>query len=428
MIADRIKKTLEPSVWLEFSPLANCLNACNLGQGFPDWAPPKFVLDFLHEANNNSQYHSYARSSGSDRLTHNIKKYYSDKLCKSLDPHDEILVTAGASEALYASLVTFVNPGDEVIVIEPAFDLYYSSIEMAGGIVRGINLEFEQRGDALNSSDFHLNMHRLEETLNSKTKMIIFNTPHNPTGKVFSRDEILAISKILSKYPNCIVVSDEVYEHLVFENDRHIPMASVDGLRDRTLSIYSAGKTFSVTGWKIGWIIGPKHLISPLQSTQQWIVFSVASILQEAIAGALDAAQMPYEGHSNYYEWFKHTYDQKRMFLYNALKKLNFKPILPQGSFFILSLYHLTDENWSTIPDEVIQLNKQGKIKVNQKSLSYKDYNYARNLAIHKKVVTIPVSAFIGSKSQLREEDFRFVRFAFCKSDDIIKLSVANLE
>ena len=425
--AKRLEKTLEPSVWLEFSPLAEALGAINLGQGFPDWDPPDFLKQALQEANQNPCFHRYARSSGHLNLVEAISQKYEKQLNYKIDPLNEILVTVGASEAIYASLMTFVNPGDEVIVIEPAFDLYYSAIKMADGIVRGLSLNWNEKSQENGSDNFKINLEELENTLNEKTKVLILNTPHNPTGKVFTKKEFEEIAEILLKYPQCLVISDEVYEHLVYDDNKHVPFASIDQMKERTLSIYSAGKTFSVTGWKIGWLIGSKNLVKSIQGAQQWIVFSVSSILQEAIANALRIAEQSYRGHSTYFDWLKVSYDNKRLLLFHILNKLNFSPIMPQGSFFILSKYNALDENNLLFSSQIEELEKSGKLKINSKTKGYPDYNYSRNLALRKKVVTIPVSAFIGSKEILDPCDFSFIRFAFCKNDEIIKKCEENL-
>ena len=411
--ADRLKKTSGPSVWLEFSPLADLVEGINLGQGFPDWDPPEFVVEASVKASRTKGVHCYARSSGHLPLTQEIARSYEERLESKINPLTDVLVTVGASEALYLALMTYVNPGDEVLVIEPAFDLYYGAINMAGGIAKGVALT--RKGDG-----FRLNPADLDAQLSSKTKILMLNSPHNPSGKVFSKDEYMEIARILEKYPNCIVVSDEVYEHLVYDDNEHIAFASIEGMKERTLSIYSAGKTFSITGWKIGWIIGNSKLIRPLQGCQQWVCFSVATHLQEAVTLSLQEAKKKYRGQKDYYTWLRKEYTNKRSILYEGLKKSGFTPILPQGSFFILTEYQHLRPDWNGFPHLEKLAIEQGKLLINPATVFYRDYNFARNLASENKVVSIPVSAFMGSQRVNADID-RYIRFAFCKSNALLE-------
>ncbi|NRA45546.1 MAG: aminotransferase class I/II-fold pyridoxal phosphate-dependent enzyme [Oligoflexales bacterium] len=413
-VAGRLQKSSGPSVWLEFSRLAELVEGINLGQGFPDWDPPEFVVEASIKSSKSKGIHRYARSSGHKNLVEEITRSYEERLKHKINPLADVLVTVGASEALYLALMTYVNPGDEVLVIEPAFDLYYGAINMAGGVAKGVSLKPGQDGFQLDPSD-------LDKQMSPKTKVLMLNTPHNPTGKVFTRDEYLEIAKVLKKYPNCIVVSDEVYEHLVYDDMEHIPFANIPGMGDRTISVYSAGKTFSITGWKIGWIIGNSDLVRPLQGCQQWVVFSVATHLQEAIAMCLQAAKEPYQGESSYYSWLREEYTQKRSILFEGLKHSGFKPILPQGSFFILTEYEHLKPEWDHFPDTENSMLEQGKIYINPATRSYKDYNFARNLAFNNSVVSIPVSAFMGYCAESSPDAQRYVRFAFCKSDALLR-------
>ena len=419
-VADRLNKTSGPSVWLEFSPLADLVGGINLGQGFPDWDPPEFVVDASVRASKVKGIHRYARSSGHQSLVEEIAKSYEEKLKSKINPQSEILVTVGASEALYLALMTYVNPGDEVLVIEPAFDLYYGAINMAGGVTKGVTLKPSKDGFYLDPAD-------LDAQMSSKTKVLMLNSPHNPSGKVFTQEEYLEIAKVLSKYPDCIVVSDEVYEHLVYDGNQHVPFASIPGMSERTLSIYSSGKTFSITGWKVGWIIGKQELIRPLQGCQQWVVFSVATHLQEAVALSLQGAQKAYEGEPSYFHWLRKEYAKKRSILYEGLKQGGFKPILPQGSFFILTEFQHLSRDWGRFPDREQGLVDKGKLQINPTTKSSRDYNFARNLAVENGVVSIPVSAFIKCMAASPADSERYIRFAFCKSDSVLKAACEKI-
>ena len=337
--AARIAPLVEPTVWHFFTPLAQQTNAVNLGQGFPGWSPPKFVQDAAARAVNEIGHtflaNQYARSAGDMNLVQQLAQRYTTVLGRPVDPLTEIVVTDGATGALFCCIEGFINRGDEVIVFEPAFDIYIAQVEMAGGILRPVPLRYSKNMDGNLCFTFDIN--EFEKTINSRTRMLILNTPHNPTGKIFTRDELEAISRIIQKYPKVIVLTDEVYEHMCYTHP-HINIASLPGMYDRTITVSSAGKTFSVTGWKIGWIIAPAHLARAVAVTIQWQVFSVATPLQIAVAEALRVAQStPYHGFPSFFSYLRDFYLQKRDYLVNVLRSVGLKPIIPEGGFFIIA-------------------------------------------------------------------------------------------
>lgn len=398
----------QPSVWLEFSPLAHETKSINLGQGFPDWEPPIFVQKAAVTSIQGADFSAYARSSGHMPLAKLLASEYSKRLDVDINPEAEIIVTAGASEALYLAITSNIKANDEVILLEPAFDIYLGALKMAQANIKTIAL----------NDDLTLNLDDLERAFSSNTKMFILNSPHNPSGKVFSKEEQGEIAKVISKYPKCIVLSDEVYEHILFDNKNHISFAQIPGMFNQTITISSAGKTFSNTGWKIGWAVGPKELIAPLQFTHQWVMFSVSTPHQEAIAQSLKLAKS-----NNYYQELRDKYLEKRAILYEGLKEAKLNPIKPEGSFFILcdiSDKNITQENdISTIK----QLAIVGKIKVDTTTYDLDDYNFSRSLSLHYKVTSIPCSAFYLNK----EDQQKWIRFAFCKSNGTLKQAVENL-
>jgi len=294
--ANRIKDEPE-SVWVEFIQLALENKPLNLGQGFPDFAAPKYLIDSLHNATTDANSrlilnNQYTRSFGHPRLVQALVKYYNQfRSFKQLDnANEQVLVTVGAYEALFVSIMAFVNPGDEVLVIDPAFDAYKPMVAMAQGqsVVIPLRLQRDIPSDSLNpsaisSSDYSLNMDEFESKISNRTKMLVLNTPNNPLGKMYSRVELESIARLCIKH-NILVVADEVYEQIYHEPNEHLSMASLPGMWDRTITIGSAGKTFSLTGWKIGWALGPRNLIKYLQLVHQTAIYTVATPLQEAVA------------------------------------------------------------------------------------------------------------------------------------------------
>jgi kynurenine--oxoglutarate transaminase/cysteine-S-conjugate beta-lyase/glutamine--phenylpyruvate transaminase len=422
--ANRIKSFEAPSVWLEFSPLAQATKSINLGQGFPDWAPPNFLQNMAIESIQGVEYSTYARSAGHLNLTKSISKNYSEQLNQDINPLTDVLVTVGASEALFLSIMSFINEGDEVITIEPAFDIYYGALAMAKAKVMPVSL-IPSKDKISHSADLELDWDTLKQNLSLKTKAIILNTPHNPSGKVFSKTELEKLAGILKEFPQCLVIADEVYEHIVYDENIHTPIASLPGMFERTISIYSAGKTFSVTGWKIGWAIGPSELIRKLQLTQQWVVFSVSTPHQQAISEALNTAQSPYQESESYYSWLREEYTRKREILFSGLKENGLNPILPQGSFFILCDIKDKSFDKDSTHEKLFELCNDGSVQIDKTTLDLKDYNYSRHLALTKNVTSIPASAFHIKENQAGSQNF--IRFAFCKEDETLKKAIESL-
>jgi kynurenine--oxoglutarate transaminase/cysteine-S-conjugate beta-lyase/glutamine--phenylpyruvate transaminase len=401
-----------PSVWLEFSPLAQCFKAINLGQGFPGWNPPEFVTEFAREMMGQGAYAQYARSAALPILAEKIASHYESRLGRKISWQDEVVVTVGCSEAILLAFLALVNPEDEVILLEPSFDIYRASLAMIGAKAVGVPLQFKD-------GVFNVDLGLIQKSITPRTKALVLNTPHNPTGKVFSADELVAIADILKDHPQVTVVSDEVYEHLVFDGKRHVSIASIPGMNHRTLALYSAGKTFSVTGWKIGWAIGPKELIQRLQICQQWVVFSVATPLQAAVAHCLDFARRPYKGEASYYEWLQKDYDAKRIKLFNHLERAGLKPLKPEGSFFITTPLTELPQHFSLrLPKGYQDLVDQKHISIDLDTLHHDDYNFCRSLTLSQQVTAIPYSAFFDPKQKKTLPPL--ARFAFCKPDEQI--------
>ena len=258
--------TIKPSVWSVFNEVAKETGAINLGQGFPDWKPAKFLLNSLREVTE-SEYHQYTRPAGHLPLVSLLAMRYGKHLDRYVDPLNEVAITVGASQALFLSLMTLLRPGDEVLLFEPFFDLYLKQIALTGATPKFVSLGSHGSSE---ENPWSLDLDELEAKITPKTKVLILNSPHNPTGKVFSLAELSALADIMRRYPHITVISDEVYKYTVYnpieEGDStsrgHYHFARLPGMFDRTITLSSCGKTFSVTGWQVGWAVPFSLLLS----------------------------------------------------------------------------------------------------------------------------------------------------------------------
>jgi len=427
--ADRVS-SCGATVWQEFPQLALRYETVDLGQGAPNWAPPDHLLQAATSALNQGKQsgvtvdqlppsgkadllNAYAPPGGHKRLVNALIKTYGPLLGQDLKPHN-ILPTVGCSEALYCAWNGLLNKGDEVILIEPYFDLYAGGIKLAGGVLRYCSLKphFEdndqQDSKVVNSSQLRLDMAELEALFNEKTRILVLNTPNNPTGKIFSRKELEDIAGVVSKHPHCVVVCDEVYEFITFDGVEHVRFASLPGMWERTLTLTSAAKTFSVTGWKVGWAIGPQPLISACLRVHQFGAFCVATPLQEAVAIAFERAD-----ELKYFEFLRNMYQKKRDILVEMLKDIGLSPIVPQGAFYICA----------DIGDIDIDGKKGTDVTVTGQNLHLKDWNFCRWLITQIGVTAIPCSAFYENP----EKQNNLIRFCFCKTDDVFEKAKEKL-
>lgn len=434
-----------PTVWTEFGRIAQENEVANLGQGFPDWLPPQFAVDSLVEAALDSQQspHQYTRTAGHPNLVNQLAKRYSTHLKRDIDAMSEVSVTVGASQALYLSLQTLIQPGDEVILFEPFFDLYVNQVKLAGGTPVPVPLTFvpyETGDDVVTGGDWVLEAEVLKEKVSSKTRAIILNSPHNPTGKIFTRSEMETIAEALELAgPDCVVLSDEVYKYIVHAPPKedearkgesslcrgHVHFASLPGMWDRTITISSAGKTFSATGWQVGWCIGPKRLIAPIHQLLPYVQFCASTLVQEALARALPRADEPYEGYESYYDYLKGKYTRKRDLLGKALKAAGFAipdyERTPGGGFFIFA--RIGKEVQNCIPAD--RLNAPNPAAPG--GVARQDWALCQWMAEEKGVLCIPASPFFSEERAVEGASDDFVRIAFCKQDDTIESAAAAL-
>ncbi|WP_203336410.1 pyridoxal phosphate-dependent aminotransferase [Nocardioides limicola] len=269
---------IPPTIFTEMSALAVRTGSVNLGQGFPDADGPTSVIEEAVAALRRGE-NQYAPGIGRPELRRAIADHQSRHYGLVVDPDTEVCVTTGCTEAIAAAILGLVDPGDEVVALEPFYDSYAAMTTMAGGLVRPVTL----RGP-----DFRLDPDELRAAITPRTKLLLINTPHNPTGTVLSREESEAIAAVAGDH-DLLVVTDEVYEHLTFDGRTHLPLAALPGMWQRTLTLSSVGKSFSFTGWKVGWATGPAPLVSAVLAAKQWLSFTSAGPLQSAVAHALNA-------------------------------------------------------------------------------------------------------------------------------------------
>jgi aspartate/methionine/tyrosine aminotransferase len=384
-----------------------------MGQGFPDWNPPEFFTQSLikHIETGN---HQYCRTYGTKYLVESIARNYSVSYERKIDPMTEVIVTPGAVAGLYNAITGFISEGDEVIINEPFYDCYLPQIKFSGGIAIGSPLIPPPK----NSNKWNFDFVDLKKKLNEKTRMLIISSPNNPTGKILTMEELELIADILENYPEVILVMDEVYEHMIFDEWTKLPrMAAIPRMWNRTITIHSPGKFFSATGARIGFVIGPKHLIDSVHSLQQYNGFCMYGPMQSALADSLDIAAKPYKGHENYYAWLRNHYTECRDYFtkhLNEIEEFKGKFWIPDGAYFCVV----------DVSDNILEDHDYSFEGENNK-LYKRDYKYLLKMAYEKKVVGIPLSAFYTPENAHIGE--HYIRLAFCKKQETMQKAFDNL-
>jgi len=355
------------SIFAVMSRMAKTYGAINLSQGFPGYPINNQLIQLVHKYMNKGL-NQYAPMLGVLELREAISKMHFKTSNYEYDPELEITITAGATQGIYTAISSFVSEGDEVIVFEPAYDSYVPSIEANGGKVIYVSLK---------QTDYSIDWEDVKKRISSKTKMIILNNPHNPTGAVLEDDDLKKLSKIV-KGSNIVILSDEVYQHIIFDGKKHCSIADYPELRNRSLIAGSFGKSLHATGWKIGYILAPDFLTKAFRSLHQWVVFAVNTPLQYAIA---EYIQNP----DNYLQ-VSSFLQEKRDFFIDVMKDSKFKPIPSKGTYFQLMDYSA--------------ISKKG------------DIEFTEWLTQEKKVASVPVSVFYHEKT-----DHKVIRFCFAKDN-----------
>ena len=367
------------TIFAEMTALANEHGALNLGQGFPDTDGPQEILDAAKAAIDAGR-NQYPPGAGVPELLDAIAAHQKRFYDIDLDPRSEILVTVGATEAIAATILALCETGDEVVTFEPYYDSYAASIALAGAVRRTSVLRFP---------DFAVDEESLRAAFSSRTRLVLLNTPHNPTGKVFTRAELELICSLAREF-DAWVVTDEVYEHLVFDGLTHIPVATLPGMRERTLTISSAGKTFSTTGWKVGWLSGPAQAVAAVRTVKQFLTYVASGPFQPAVALGLGLGDEMYAGLSR-------SMQDKRDVLVEALRGIGLDVAVPGGTYFVVA--------------DVAPLGASDALE------------FCRALPAQVGVAGVPVSVFHDDVDAART----LVRFAFCKQDDVLREAAARL-
>jgi N-succinyldiaminopimelate aminotransferase len=375
------------TVFAEMSALAVATGSINLGQGFPDYPGPPEVLDVARAAIGTAA-DQYPPGPGIPELRAAIAAHRQRFAGQAYDPDTEVLVTAGATEALAAALLALLDTGDEVVLFEPMYDSYAAGIAMAGGVARPVPLRLPADG----SGRWTFDPEELRAAITPRTKLLLLNTPHNPTGKVFTPDE-LALLAGHAVDADLLVLTDEVYEHLVFSGAQHRSIAALPGMRERTLVVSSAGKTFNVTGWKIGWICGPAPLVAAVRTAKQFLTYVSGGPFQPAVAAGLGLPD----------EYFTHAardLEYRRDVLVEGLRAAGLPVVSPEATYF------------ATVDVRSVQPDGDGV------AFCHSLPERAGVVAVPTVVFYDPVHAHLGR---------HLVRFAFCKGDDVLAEAVRRL-
>jgi N-succinyldiaminopimelate aminotransferase len=368
------------SVFGVMSARALATNSVNLGQGFPDVDGPPAIAEAAARAVLAGQGNQYPPATGIPELRNAVARHQRRFYGLDYDPDAEVLITAGATEAIAAALLALVEPGDEVIAFEPYYDSYVANIAMAGAVRVPLTLE---------APDFRPDLARLESLITGKTRLLMLNSPHNPTGMVLTREETEEIARIAVEH-DLLVVADEAYEHLTFDRE-HVPLATMDGMRGRLVSIGSAGKTFSFTGWKVGWATAAPDLISAVRTTKQFLTYVSSGPFQYAVARAFDLPD-------SYYTDMAADLKAKRDLMAAGLREIGFGVYQPDGTYFITA--------------DIAPLGESDAME------------FCRGLPDRVGVVAIPSAVFYEDHPQ---EGRTMVRFAFCKRPEVLKEALSRL-
>ncbi len=360
------------TIFAEMSALAVRTGSINLGQGFPDVDGPEAMLDAAVAAIRGGR-NQYPPGPGVPELLDAVAAHQKRFYDVSLDPATEILVTAGASEGIAATVLALCEPGDEVVTFEPYYDSYAATTALAGAIRRTCVLRFP---------DFAVDEDSLRAAFSPRTRLVLLNTPHNPTGKVFTAEELDLVCRLARQY-DAWVVTDEVYEHITFDGRAHVPVSTLPGMRDRTITISSGGKTFSATGWKVGWVTGPAEAVSAVRTVKQFLTYVASGPFQPAVAAALGLGD-------DVYRHLATSLQAKRDLLCEALVEAGLPVSVPAGTYFVVA--------------DAAALGASDGL------------TFCRQLPDLAGVVAVPVSVFHDDPQAART----LVRFAFCKRDEVL--------
>lgn len=356
------------TIFTVMSKMAHDYNAINLSQGFPNFLIAE-ELNRKYQQVLSQNHHQYKPMPGAPDLLEQVALKVNHHYSRSINANEELLITAGATQGIFTTIQAIVNRGEEVIVLDPSYDCYAPSVELCGGIPVHVNM----------NADFSVDWEKVEDSISNNTRLLIINNPHNPGGTVFSENDMQAIETIMERYPHLFLLSDEVYEFIHFDAP-HISINTRPKIRDRAVIVSSFGKTFHVTGWKIGYTVAPKYIMEEIKKVHQYVVFCVNSTSQATLASYLPSAKLDALG-----EFYK----QKRDFFRSLLKESRFELLDCKGSYFQVAKY-------SEISDK-------------------SDVDFAKEMTQEHGVAVIPISGFNKDK-----HDDKLIRFCFAKQEDTL--------
>ena len=365
------------SVIRRMTRISNKYGAVNLSQGFPDFDPPKAILDRLSEVAHEN-FNQYSITWGAQNFREALAKKQSHFMGFPIDPDREIVVTCGSTEAMMAAMMTVTNPGDKVIIFSPFYENYGADTILSGAVPIYVPLI---------PPDYHFDADVLEDAFRQHPKALVLCNPSNPCGKVFTREELLLIADLAKKY-DAYVITDEVYEHIVYEPYRHTYIAALPGMRERTLCCSSLSKTYSITGWRLGYVISPPEITESVKKVHDFLTVGAAAPLQEA---AVTGLQFP----DSYYRELQKIYTDKRDLFVKGLSDLGIRHTVPQGAYYIM--VDISEYGWES------------------------DLEFCEKLAERVRVGAVPGSSFF------KEPENRYIRFHFAKKDATLRQALENL-
>jgi len=368
---------LQNSIFSTMTALANEHEAINLSQGFPDFDCSPKLINLVHTYMKKG-YNQYAPMQGIYTLREKIAEITENLYQSIYHPESEITITAGATQAIFTAIASVIRPDDEVICFDPVYDSYAPAIDLCGGMVKTVTLL---------PDEFTINWEDVKKVFSHKTKLIIINTPQNPTSRIFTDYDMQQLIK-LTNGTDIFIISDEVYDKVIFDNKKHISVSSYPELRERSFVISSFGKMFHITGWKVGYCLAPEKLTTEFRKVHQYLVFSVNTPIQYALADFLDDQEE--------YLSLKNFFQEKRDYFFEALKATSFKTLPAEGSYFLLANY-----------DKISQLN---------------DLDFTKELVIKHGVAAVPLSTFYKNKT-----DKHFIRFCFAKKRETLEQAIESL-
>ncbi|MHA1953555.1 MAG: pyridoxal phosphate-dependent aminotransferase [Candidatus Heimdallarchaeaceae archaeon] len=358
-------------------------DAVNLSQGMPDFSPPKELTQGITTALKQDE-HQYTVTYGNFDLRERISEKLSSYNHITADPEDEVTITCGASEAIASSILALINPGDEVLILEPWYENYVPITLLAQGKPVFVGLS---------SDNFSLDEETIKEKISNKTKLVILNTPHNPTGKVFTSSEQKIISDMCQDH-NLIALTDEIYEYIIYDEEKHISLGGIEGMEDRTITVSGFSKTFSITGWRLGYVSAEKELMSGVRKVHDYLTVCAPSLLQKAVMQSFQLQQ-------TYFKELKERYLKNRNFLLEELSKLGFKAFKPSGAYYLFA-----------------DISSFGK----------RDTEFADFLVKDKGVATVPGTSFYQKQENLPNQGEQYVRFSFSQKMNTLQEAIKRIK